>query len=101
MFNKSGMHRVAESLVAAEKKLGLDSTLINIHELGQAQIIEQGTDGDIQVSHTHFPDYVPHLLNGKLLGQFQGSLIGILVKTGKLFVLAEFVRLQSLKENKP
>jgi len=58
MFNKSGMHRVAESLVAAEKKLGLDSTLINIHELGQAQIIEQGTDGDIQVSHTHFPDYM-------------------------------------------
>ena len=66
MFNKSGMHQVAESLVAAEKALGLDSQLINIQELGQATIIEQGNDADIQVSHTHFPDYLRKTLTKPL-----------------------------------
>ncbi len=51
--NKSGMARVAESFVAAEKALGLDSVLCNPQEL---TTFEPGLDADVHVSHTHFPD---------------------------------------------
>lgn len=53
MFNRSGMHRVAESIVEAEKKLGIDSMLVNLHE---ATTFDATLDADIHVSHTHFPD---------------------------------------------
>ena len=52
-MNKSGMHRVAESCVEAEKKLGVDSVLAN--PMDEATWIY---DADINVSHTHLPDKV-------------------------------------------
>lgn len=56
-FNRSGMNRVAESLVAAEKALGMDSYLCNCQEV-PADKFESTLDADIHVTHTHFPDYV-------------------------------------------
>ena len=53
MHNRSGMHRVAESLVAAERVLGLDSILCNLHD---GNSFDQTLDADVHVSHTHFPD---------------------------------------------
>lgn len=53
MFNKSGMNRVAESMVEAEKKLGIDSNLCNIEENPR---FDELLDCDVHVSHTHFPD---------------------------------------------
>ena len=55
MFNQSGMNRVAETLVAGEKALGLDSHLCNIQE-NPLKAFESMGDADIHVSHTHFPD---------------------------------------------
>lgn len=55
MFNKSGMNRVAETLVEAEKLLGLDSHLCNIQDNPLASFDKMG-DADVHVSHTHFPD---------------------------------------------
>ncbi len=54
MYNKSGMNRVAESMVEAEKKLGIDSYLCNCQE--GIEGFEHVYDADIHVSHTHFPD---------------------------------------------
>ena len=51
MLNKSGMHRVAESIVKAEQALGIDSHLIDVYTLP-----EIANDADVHVSHTHFPD---------------------------------------------
>lgn len=53
MHNNSGMHRVAESIVAAERVLGHDSVLVNLHERSQ---FDDVLDADVHVSHTHFPD---------------------------------------------
>ena len=53
LMNKSGMNRVAESICEAEKKLGIDSNLIDIQN---AKEWEKVYDADIHVSHTHFPD---------------------------------------------
>ena len=53
MWNGSGMHRVAESCVEAEKKLGLDSVLANPQD--PKTWVE---DADINVSHTHLPDSI-------------------------------------------
>jgi hypothetical protein len=53
MFNQSGMHRVAQSIVEAEKKLGIDSHLINLHD---PPSFEHVLDADVHVSHTHFPE---------------------------------------------
>ena len=55
MHNRSGMHRVAESLVKAECALGLQSVMVNIHERTQ---FDDVLDADVHVSHTHFPDDV-------------------------------------------
>lgn len=55
MYNKSGMNRVAESIVNAEKKLGIDSNLCNIQTTTDFASMY---DCDIHVSHTHFPDEV-------------------------------------------
>jgi len=57
MFNKSGMNRVAESLVKAEKELGHDSHLCNIQDHEQSHF-DNMVDCDIHVSHTHFPDWM-------------------------------------------
>ncbi len=54
------MHRVAESLVAAERAIGLDSMLINLHD-GTA--FDAALDADVHVSHTHFPDDVRRRLS--------------------------------------
>jgi len=53
--NLSGMHRVAETLMLAERKLGLDSYLINVQEVPTAEW-DQYADADIHVPHTHFPN---------------------------------------------
>lgn len=53
LFNRSGMNRVAESMVEAEKRLGLDSHLLNLQE---QESWEVALDADVQVCHTHFPD---------------------------------------------
>lgn len=57
MMNKSGMNRVAESLVEAEKKLGIDSHLCNINAAGP-DCYHDMLDCDVHVSHTHFPDWM-------------------------------------------
>lgn len=51
LFNKSGMYRVAESMVAAEKAIGLDSHLIDVKTLPDSM-----ADCDVHVNHTHFQD---------------------------------------------
>ncbi len=51
MKNNSGMHRVAESLVLAERALGIDSHCIDFHTTPDEMV-----DCDIHVSHTHFTD---------------------------------------------
>jgi hypothetical protein len=53
MYNRSGMNRVAQSLVESEKALGLDSYLINLEE---SPSFDAMADADIHVAHTHFPD---------------------------------------------
>lgn len=53
LTNKSGMARVAESLVAAEKALGFESVLCNPQE---PATFDAAMDADVHVSHTHFPD---------------------------------------------
>lgn len=57
MFNNSGMHNSAKSLVAAEQKLGLDSHLVNMHETS-SDALDATSDSDIFVAHTHFPNEV-------------------------------------------
>lgn len=52
------MNRVAESLVSAEREIGIDSTLCNIHESSQEVLIAQAADADVHVSHTHFPEWM-------------------------------------------
>lgn len=54
LTNGSGMHHVAESLVEGEKKLGIDSHLVN--PLGDEK--NWIWDADINVSHTHIPDVI-------------------------------------------
>jgi hypothetical protein len=51
--NKSGMNRVAESCVAAEHALGIESVFANPQDSLSYLVAE---DADVQVSHTHFPD---------------------------------------------
>lgn len=51
------MHKVAESLVVAEKQLGLNSTLLNMHE-SSPEIIDSILDSDVFVAHTHFPNEI-------------------------------------------
>ena len=53
LFNKSGMNRVAESMVAAERALGHDAILANPQD---AATYERSLDADVHISHTHFPD---------------------------------------------
>lgn len=57
MFNGSGMHAVAKSLSEAERKLGLDSQLINMHETSP-QALDVIADADVFIAHTHFPNEV-------------------------------------------
>jgi len=57
MFNQSGMHKVAETLMEAERKLGLDSCLVNMHETDGEQL-ETISDSDVFVAHTHFPNEI-------------------------------------------
>jgi hypothetical protein len=54
MFNGSGMHAVAKSMVEAEQKLGLDSHLVNMHETSP-DALDKVADSDIFIAHTHFP----------------------------------------------
>lgn len=53
LLNGSGMCNVAKSMAEAERRLGLDSQVIDIMN---ADTWEYAVDGDIQVVHTHFPD---------------------------------------------
>lgn len=55
MFNGSGMNAVAKTLCEAERKLGLDSYLINIQEVPSAEW-DKYADADVHVPHTHFPN---------------------------------------------
>jgi hypothetical protein len=55
MCNGSGMNNVAETLVKAEKSIGLDSHLCNIDEKAAAEW-DEVLDADVHVSHTHFPE---------------------------------------------
>jgi glycosyltransferase involved in cell wall biosynthesis len=55
LFNKSGMNRVAESMVQAEKALGIDSHLCNSLE-GDMAKLDAFLDADVHVSHTHLQD---------------------------------------------
>lgn len=55
MLNKSGMHRVAESMVLAEKALAIDSYLCDSME-SDLDKFSHLYDADIHVSHTHIQD---------------------------------------------
>lgn len=52
LANGSGMNAVAQSMVDAEKKLGLNSIFVNIETDADWH---QALDADIHVSHTHIP----------------------------------------------
>lgn len=52
--NNSGMHRVAESLAAAETALGLDS--VNVACEVKSDEWDRAMDADVFVVHTHFPN---------------------------------------------
>lgn len=47
------MARVAESMVASEKALGIESVFANPQD---ESTFEVGLDADVHISHTHFPD---------------------------------------------
>lgn len=53
--NGSGLHRVAESMAAAETALGLDSQFVNGDPVASASW-EETLDADIHVSHSHVPE---------------------------------------------
>lgn len=52
LANGSGMANVAQSMVDAERKLGLNSIFLNIET---DAIWDQALDADVHVSHTHIP----------------------------------------------
>ena len=51
--NNSGMHRVAESIAAAERAMGLDS--VNVDCSVKSDEWESALDADLMCVHTHFP----------------------------------------------
>ena len=71
MFNNSGMHRVAESMVKVERELGLDSMLVNMHATN-ADELDEVAKCDIFVPHTHFPNEVKKRLTKPLKMVFIG-----------------------------
>lgn len=56
-FPASGMNYFADSLVKAEKVLGLNSQLVNVKSLTEDGI-DSVMDADIHVAHTHLPSYI-------------------------------------------
>ena len=54
MVNGSGMNRVAESMCAAEVRLGIDAHLVNPQSTLES--LDPWLDADVHVSHTHLPD---------------------------------------------
>lgn len=68
LLNGSGMHRVAESLAKAERELGLDSVLANPQD--ETTWVR---DGDINVSHTHYPDVLSHKNKAPIVWVGHGS----------------------------
>jgi hypothetical protein len=65
LTNGSGLHRVAESAVESEKKLGLDSVLANPNDSSEADW-EATYDADVHVVHAHFPEVVKRRITKKL-----------------------------------
>jgi hypothetical protein len=63
MFNKSGMFRMAESFVNAEKKLGIDAHLCDYANRNNFQ---EALDADVHIVHTHLPDEVRPMLSKEL-----------------------------------
>lgn len=70
-FNGSGMNRVAETMVRAEKALGLDSHLVNVQEMPSEQW-DVYANADIHVPHTHFPNEMRKRLTRELKMVFVG-----------------------------
>lgn len=52
LVNGSGMHRVAETMVAGENKVGIESTLVDI---SKPATFDKHAESDIHVVHTHLP----------------------------------------------
>jgi hypothetical protein len=65
------MNKVAETMARAEKALGLDSRLVNVHEVPSEQW-DQYADADIHVPHTHFPNEMKKRLTRPLKMVFLG-----------------------------
>lgn len=57
MYNSSGMNSVAETMSAAERKLGIDSNLANAFNEKREDLIDRFRDADIHFSHTYFPSW--------------------------------------------
>lgn len=53
-YNRSGMNAVAESIAKEERRLGLDSHILNIFDEKDWSI---ALDADVHVAHTWFPDF--------------------------------------------
>lgn len=70
-FNNSGMNQVAKTLCEAERKIGLDSYLINVQEVPTAEW-DKYADADIHVPHTHFPNEMKKRLTRPLKMVFIG-----------------------------
>lgn len=51
-FNTSGMNRVAETMAEAERRLGIDAHLCNIHTDAEWEHV---FDADVHICHTHLP----------------------------------------------
>lgn len=62
-YNGSGMNNVAESIVKAEQKLGIESILCNVQT---EDSFERVYDADVHVAHTHFPDKLRRLVTKSL-----------------------------------
>lgn len=70
LTNGSGLHRVAESLAAAERSLGLDSQLVDSRDATTWVGVE---DADIHVVHSHLPPMVKRRRESRIVWVGHGT----------------------------
>lgn len=68
--NGSGLHRVAESLVAAEVAAGLDSKLVDSRDAATWEGVE---DADVHVVHSHLPPTVKRRKDSRIVWVGHGT----------------------------
>ena len=73
-FNGSGLTNVATDMAAAEKQLGIDSTLCDTFDPASWEV---GMNADVHVVHSHIPDELAFNGNTKMVVIQHLSLIHI------------------------